>query len=240
MNDAPDAATPTELEIRQCVVGPLDTNCYVVSSRASGRAVIIDPGGDAAAVAAAVNGLDVTAILLTHTHFDHVMALPMLVDQCDVPVYAHAAERQVWAHELDYLDRHGHFDAGTTTQALLDSVPGSLAPNGPLWDGQFQDVHAGQTWALDSHLEVAALHTPGHTPGGLTFILPGHLLTGDTLFPGGPGLTGWPLSDFPTIMASVGLLVQYPVSTVVLPGHGPATSIGVERPHLPQWQRRGW
>ena len=92
-------------------------------------------------------------------------------------------------------------------------------------------------------LTAHVLHTAGHTPGGLSLYLPGgaghpgHVLTGDTLFPGGPGLTGWPLSDFPTILASVRRLLDLPARTVVHPGHGPDTTVGTERPALPSWRR---
>jgi len=95
-------------------------------------------------------------------------------------------------------------------------------------------------------LTAHVLHTAGHSPGGLSLYLsggaghPGHVLTGDTLFPGGPGLTGWPLSDFPTILASVRRLLDLPARTVVHPGHGPDTTVGTERPALPSWAARGW
>ena len=98
-------------------------------------------------------------------------------------------------------------------------------------DGQL--LHAGP-------LTARVLHTPGHTPGGTSLSLAGHLLTGDTLFPGGPGLTGWPLSDFPTIIRSVRRLLTAPPATTVHPGHGMDTVVGDERPHLAQWHERGW
>ena len=84
-------------------------------------------------------------------------------------------------------------------------------------------------------------HTPGHTPGGVSLVLPGHVLTGDTLFPGGPGLTGWPFSDFPTIVSAIDRqLFTLPPATVVHPGHGHDTTIAAESPQLEEWVRRGW
>ena len=76
----------------------------------------------------------------------------------------------------------------------------------------------------------------------MSFLVEGKplLFSGDTLFPGGPGLTGWPLSDFPTILASVRLLLDLPARTVVHPGHGLDTTVGTERPALPGWAARGW
>ena len=78
------------------------------------------------------------------------------------------------------------------------------------------------------------------TPDPAALHVDGHLLTGDTLFPGGPGLTGPPLSDFDTIVGSVRRLLAFPTGTAILPGHGPATTVGTERPHLDSWIARGW
>jgi hydroxyacylglutathione hydrolase len=158
----------------------------------------------------------------------------------DVPVHAHAAERDVWRHELGHLRRFGHFDAGTATGDLLARDPQSLTAREPLWDGGFRPVSEGQSWLLGGGVEVTARHTPGHTPGGMTYAVPGAVLTGDTLFPGGPGLTGWPLSDLETIMTSVRRLLRDPPGTVIHPGHGSPTTVGAERPHVDEWQARGW
>jgi glyoxylase-like metal-dependent hydrolase (beta-lactamase superfamily II) len=229
-----------DIAIRRVAVGPLETNAYLVRPLSGSRAVLIDPGARADAIVAAAAGFDVRAILLTHTHFDHVMALPELSDTFDVPVYAHPAEHRVWRREIDHLRRHGYFDAGTATADLLAQDPTLLSPHGPLWNGTFRPIEPGQTWELDRGLGIAALHTPGHTPGGITFGVPGRLFTGDTLFPGGPGLTGWPLSNFPTIIDSVRQLLGHPPNTVIHPGHGPATTVHIERPWIDTWQARGW
>ena len=89
--------------------------------------------------------------------------------------------------------------------------------------------------------EGAILHTPGHTPGSVCVLLDGAVLTGDTLFPGGPGATHFAHGSFPTIIASIeGHLFALPDDTVVFPGHGAATTIGTERPQLQDWIERGW
>jgi hydroxyacylglutathione hydrolase len=169
------------------------------------------------------------------------MAVPETSQALSVLVFAHPREAQVWQHEVPYLDQHGHFDAGTATSALLAADKASLAaPAGVLWDGRYHPLLAGQRWELAGGLQIEFVHTPGHTPGGLSMALPGHLLTGDTLFPGGPGLTGWPLSDFTAIMASVRTLLSYPSTTAIHPGHGPGTTVAAERPHVESWARRGW
>jgi hydroxyacylglutathione hydrolase len=226
--------------VRRVVVGPLKTNSYLVHAVGMTRALLIDPGADATSIVRGAAGLEVCAILLTHAHFDHVMALPELADLLSAPVYAHPAEREVWRLELDHLLRHGHFDAGTATADLMAKDSAVLSPHGALWDGRFRPIAPGDAWELGDDVALTALHTPGHTPGGVTFALPGRLLTGDTLFPGGPGLTGWPLSDFATIMTSVRGLLDHPPATAIHPGHGAATAVGTERPHLEAWQARGW
>jgi glyoxylase-like metal-dependent hydrolase (beta-lactamase superfamily II) len=92
-------------------------------------------------------------------------------------------------------------------------------------------------------LRLRALHTPGHTPGGTSFSIEGSpvLLSGDTLFPGGPGNTWRNATNFATIIRSIQQrLFVLPDETIVMPGHGDDTTIGTERPHLQEWIDRGW
>jgi glyoxylase-like metal-dependent hydrolase (beta-lactamase superfamily II) len=90
-------------------------------------------------------------------------------------------------------------------------------------------------------IRLKALHTPGHTPGGVSFVQDGTLIAGDTLFPGGPGNTQRPEGSFEQIIASVrDKLFTLPDDTAVYPGHGKSTTIGAERPHLQEWIDRGW
>ena len=235
------------VELRRVVVGPLRTNCWVVHARGAREALLVDPGDEPGRVLDAVGGLEVTAIVLTHAHFDHVLAVPAVAAALGAPVLAHADDAAVWPHELATLARTGHFDAGTATAELLAAGhPLRPDPARPLWDGRVDRHVADGAVLAVGPLRVGVRHTPGHTPGGLSLVVPGgagrpgHVLTGDTLFPGGPGLTGWPLSDFPTILASVRRLLALPADTVVHPGHGPDTTVGAERPALPAWAARGW
>lgn len=228
--------------MRRVVVGPLNTNCLVVRHRDAGEALLVDPGDDAERILAAVSDVDISAIVLTHAHFDHVLAVPEVATALGVPVLGHPAEEAVWRRELRHLDRHGYFDAGTATVELLAAgTPPRPVPGAPLWHGRFDRHLADGDVLAVGPARVRVLHTPGHTPGGLCLVAAGHVLTGDTLFPGGPGLTGWPLSDFGTIMGSVRrLAAELPPDTVVHPGHGRGTTIGAELPSLPEWERRGW
>lgn len=113
-------------------------------------------------------------------------------------------------------------DAGELTQA----------PDIELADGQVLEV---------GNLRFTVAHTPGHSPGGVTFYTPGHLIAGDTLFPGGPGNTKRPGGDFPLIVRMIQeKLFTLPDETRVYSGHGKDTTIGAERPNLPVWLARGW
>lgn len=144
---------------------------------------------------------------------------------------------------------HGHNDhingvgeLGSITRAPAHLHPAdrmlwdelySVAPDGDLTDGQVLTV---------GDVEVHVLHTPGHTPGAVSLHVPalGVVLTGDTLFNGGPGATGRSFSSFPTIIDSIReRMLTLPSETVVLPGHGDSTTIGTEAPHLQEWLDRG-
>jgi glyoxylase-like metal-dependent hydrolase (beta-lactamase superfamily II) len=219
----------------------LGTNCWIVHAVGDRRALIVDPGAEPERILAAAADLDVLAVLLTHAHFDHVLAVPRITSALGVPVLAHPADAPVWPHEIAAARDAGHWNAGNATSDLLARLPQSLAfpPGGSLWDGAAEPVTDGQVIPVGP-LEVRAMHTPGHTPGGLTLSVDGHLLTGDTLFPGGPGLTGPLLSDFPAIIGSVRRLLSFPGPTQIHPGHGRSTTAGAERPHLEEWITRGW
>jgi len=142
------------------------------------------------------------------------------------------------------LQTHGH---GDHTQALVAVKAALGAPVG---------VHQGDAGLLpvvpDFHLgdgdriafgnrQLTVIHTPGHTPGSVCFLIGGYLIAGDTLFPGGPGKTATKLGNFPLIIESIRTkLLTLSEDTQVLPGHGKGTTIGAEKPHLDEWIARGW
>ena len=171
--------------------------------------VIVDAAHTAAPIVDAVAGRHVTAIVCTHGHNDHVTVAPQLAAALDAPILLHPADDMLWQQ----------------------THPG--VEHGTLEDGQRITV-AGT--------DIIALHTPGHSPGSTCLYLPeaGQLFSGDTLFSGGPGATGRSYSDFPTIIGSIrDRLFALPADTAVNTGHGDATRIGDEAPHLEEWIARG-
>ncbi|NAZ86423.1 MBL fold metallo-hydrolase [Kineococcus indalonis] len=194
----------------------VDNNVWLVGD--DSEVVVVDAPHDVEAIAAAVGGRRLLAVLATHAHDDHVRRAPQLAERFSdadhrVPVLLHPADRQVW--ELTHPA--GGPGAGTT-----DLVHGEV-------------VAVGGT-------ELHVLHTPGHTPGSVSFYAPslGTVFTGDTLFAGGPGATGRSFSSFPTIVASIrDVLLELPPETLVRTGHGQGTTIGDEAPHLQEWIARG-
>jgi len=172
--------------------------------------LVIDAAHDADAIATAVGVRRVVAIVCTHAHSDHINAAAELTRLTNAPTWLHQADSILW--EMVYPE-HG--------------------PARWIEDGAEFEV-AGET--------LHVLHTPGHSPGSVSLHAPGlgSLLSGDTLFNGGPGATGRSHSDFPTIIESINRrLLTLPPETVVYTGHGEMTTIGGEAPHLEEWIARG-
>jgi hydroxyacylglutathione hydrolase len=206
------------LEARSFTVGPFRENCYVVHRPAASAALLVDPGDEAERLVGALEelALSVEAILLTHTHIDHIGAVAALARHTGAPVYCPALER-----------------------AMLADIDGWMVPLG--FAGGFESYEADQLLYGGEHLELAGLDidvvfTPGHSAGHLTFVLPAHatMLDGDVLFRGSVGRVDLPGGDWETLLDSIAMLLDaYPPATRVLPGHGPETTLGSEREHNP-------
>jgi glyoxylase-like metal-dependent hydrolase (beta-lactamase superfamily II) len=142
------------------------------------------------------------------------------------------------------LETHGHWDHIQAVPAVRDAGydVGVTAEDAEMLDA-YDFVLEDDSVLEVGRLRLRTIHTPGHTPGSICFLVEGSpvLFSGDTLFPGGPGATKFPGGDFETIIRSIDTrLFTLPAETLVLPGHGEDTTIGAERPHLQEWIDRGW
>ncbi|MGC9974938.1 MAG: MBL fold metallo-hydrolase [Gaiellaceae bacterium] len=190
-------------------LGPLQTNCYVVRrKRAAAEAVVVDPGGDITQLRLelARMGARVAAVLLTHGHWDHVLGVVDLVEATGAPVYLGEAE-----------------------VSELESGAPELMGFPPL--RSFDPEHllvGGETLEL-AGLEIEVVSVPGHRPGHMAFAIDGCLFSGDVLFRGSVGRADLPGGDWPTLMATLEMLVErFPPETVIYSGHGPETTLEAE------------
>lgn len=205
--------------VEHFAVGPLACTCTIVADPASGAALVVDGGAEPDEILARLERLGVRAtyLLHTHAHLDHIGALAELRERTGAPGLLHPADRPLYATLAE--------------QARWLGLP---APRTVSLDADLRD---GDCFAIGS-MRLEVLHTPGHTPGSVSFALGSDganvLLTGDTLFAGGVGrwdLGGTSLAD---IVASIrARLLVYPDATPVVPGHGTATTVGIERVHNP-------
>jgi len=200
------------VRIDRVSVGPLETNCWIVSDDAGGPVVVIDPGDDLPAIEQAIGGREVATVVLTHGHFDHLGAAGELSVSFDAPLAVHEA------------DAAGITTAEGTGGAFF-GFHGHVAPEPDhrLADGDV--VAAGL-------LRLRVLHTPGHSPGSISLLAEGegHVFSGDTVFAGSVGRTDFPGGDARALKASItSVLAALPAETKVHPGHGPDTTIGREQ-----------
>ena len=210
------------MHVRRLVLGPLDTNAWIVFDDAHGPAVVIDPGGDADAVIAATEGRGVAMVVLTHGHFDHLGAVSELVRRTGAPFATHRLEAQ-----------------SVTTSAGTGGMPfgfESVAPPPTRLLDDGDTIEAGK-------VRMSVLHTPGHTPGGICLLAEdggdAHLFAGDTLFAGSVGRTDFPGGDAHALARSLAeKLDPLDGDTVVHPGHGPDTTIDRERRDNFFWPRQ--
>lgn len=204
--------------VKGVTVGLLQENCYILGCEKTRRGVIIDPGDSARTILKIVSqqGLTIDQILLTHAHFDHVLALEAVQHYTGAPFLLHAADLPI-LHDVParvslWLDTE------------IDPLP---EPDGFLEHGQV--IEFGE-----EKLEVR--FTPGHAPGHVVFVHQAgrQVFGGDTLFQGSIGRYDLPLADGPTLIRSIReQIFTLADDFVVYPGHGPATTIGEERLHNP-------
>jgi glyoxylase-like metal-dependent hydrolase (beta-lactamase superfamily II) len=204
--------------LKELVVGPFGSNCYVVGSETTNEGIVIDPGADANAILNTVRraGLSIVLIVATHNHVDHVGALRQVKDATGAPYTVHEADVEgimpaVFGRML-----------GVVVSGSLKAPP---KPDRLLSDGDVIEF---------GDMKLTVLHTPGHTPGGISLLGDGLVFSGDTLFNLGIGRTDLHGGDYATLIHSImSKLMVLPDDTVVYPGHGPQTTIGFERKRNP-------
>lgn len=205
-----------KLKVENDVLGPISTNCYYLINTESNDVIIADPADDAFTIKnyCVNNGLNVTGIILTHGHFDHIMAAKELREIFNAKIYAGAEE--------DRLLKDADLNLSSSW-----SSPYTLKADVLLKDGEELGL-AG--------FNIKAIHTPGHTSGGMCYYIEDEkvLLSGDTLFCESYGRTDFPTSSFRQLMDSIrGRLFKLPDDVKVYPGHGEETSIGFEKKNNP-------
>ena len=212
------------MDVRMLTVGPIQENCFLLRRDGSDRALIVDPGEEADRLLAEIAAIGATldAILLTHTHFDHVGAV--------API-ARATGAEVWVPEIE--------------KGVLADINSYVpwAEFGPYesWDAE-HTLTGGERLEL-AGFEIDVLFTPGHSPGHVTFSIPDEaaIFSGDVLFQGSVGRTDLPGADPRVLMESLRMLAEtLPDETTVHPGHMGITTIGAERatnPFLGQFAR---
>jgi glyoxylase-like metal-dependent hydrolase (beta-lactamase superfamily II) len=198
-------------------VGLVQENCFLVRQDGSDRALIVDPGEEPEKLLGAIDTLGVTleAILITHTHFDHVGAVAPVAKATGAPVYCPKLEVPVLQDIMAFIPWPGF---------------------GPYesWDPE-HTVEGGERLEL-AGFEIDVHFTPGHSPGHVTYAIAGEpaVFSGDVLFQGSVGRTDLPGGDWPTLAASIqSLLDAHPDETTVYPGHMGITTLGRERASNP-------
>lgn len=205
--------------LEMLTVGPFMSNCYIVGSEVTKEGLIIDPGAEAEVILDSIRRLklSVALIVATHSHIDHVAALSQVKEVTGAPFAIHEAEAK------------GHHIPGELAQMVTEmmghpsrSLP---EPDRLLCDGEVIEI---------GDLRFTVLHTPGHSPGGISLLVPGMVFCGDTLFNLSVGRTDLPGGSYATLMNSIFTkLMVLPDETRVLPGHGPESTIGIERKYNP-------
>lgn len=196
--------------VKKFVVGPLESNCYLIADEHSKETLVVDPGDEPDRILDFVhkNSLHVKHIVCTHAHFDHVGALSEIKQATGASIVIHRDEDEIYRSTREQAVSWG-FE--------LDDLP---EPDMLVSDGDILEIGS---------LKFMIIHTPGHSPGGICFSGEDILITGDTLFSGSVGRTDLHGGDIMQLKKSFKRIMSLSENITVLPGHGPETTIGREK-----------
>jgi hydroxyacylglutathione hydrolase len=205
------------LDVEMLTVGQIGENCFLFRPQGGDRLLIVDPGEEPERILSAVEatGASVEAILLTHCHFDHIGAVAPVARATGAPVYCPEIELPMLADIMAFVPWEGF---------------------GPYESYEADEVLRGGETLVLARMEIEVVFTPGHSPGHVTYAVKGEpaIFSGDVLFQGSVGRVDLPGGDGPTLLASIGKLMDaYPEETVVHPGHMGLTTLGRERTSNP-------
>lgn len=196
--------------IKTMQVGFIGTNCYILTDETTMKTAVIDPGGDSNMILDYLerNKMDCVAVILTHGHMDHTMGVDYILQETGVPLYMHRLD---WAPPKSRVMDYRYAPSPNTDVRFIDE---------------------GDEIAI-GNLKVSVLHTPGHTPGGVTLMCEKAMFTGDTLFRGSCGRVDLAGGDASTELASLKRLAEIPGDYEIYPGHMETSTLAVERVYNP-------
>jgi len=198
--------------IDRVVVGLLQTNSYIVFDKYSNKGVVIDAGGEPRKIMDRIREreIEIEGIYATHCHFDHILAVRELKEALGCKFYVHRADEEVLKRSVEDVELY-----------LGVSSFDPPKPDGYIDDGD--EIRIGRNI-------LKVLHTPGHTPGSVSYVFDGGVFTGDTLFAGSIGRTDMFGGDIELLVKSVvEKLFKLPDQYAIYPGHGPTSTIGIEK-----------
>ncbi len=200
--------------LEKLIVGPIETNCYVIGCKKTLEGIVIDPGADGEKILRVIkrNKLKIKYIVNTHAHIDHIGANKYLKD---------ALGSEICMHEKDikFLE-----NPSLNLSVLIEREISFPYPDIILTASS--QINIGD-------LQISVLHTPGHTPGSISLVMNECVFTGDTLFSGSIGRTDFPLANYSQLMRSINKILALPENSHIYPGHGPSSQVGIEKRENP-------
>ena len=205
------------MKIKKFEVGPLFVNCYVLYEEDTKEAVIIDPGDEPDLILDFIKeeSLSIKYIICTHGHFDHIGAVKEIKEETSAKIILHEKDLEIYRNSPQVAVQFFGIE--------IDPQP---EPDKLIKDEELLKI---------GDINLKFIHTPGHSPGSISIYTDGYIFTGDTLFAGSVGRTDLIGGSMQVLLNSLQKIASLPDETVVLPGHGPKTNIGIERKTNPYY-----